>query len=98
MALKLLLLLENAKVNRKQDPHKNKTKRSEKVNRPSLLLRGTPVEIMFTASFGGFLVNSVTQNDGSDLRSHRKERSSDTRDRMAESQMLYVKCPKQANL
>lgn len=30
MALKLLLLLENAKVNRKQDPHKTKTKRSEK--------------------------------------------------------------------
>lgn len=56
------------------------------------------MEIMFTVSFGGFLVNSVTQNDGSDLRSHRKERSSDTRDRMAESQMLYVKCPKQANL
>ena len=30
MALKLLLLLENAKINRKQDPHKTKTKRSEK--------------------------------------------------------------------
>lgn len=27
----------------------------------------TPVEIMFTVSFGGFLVNSVTQNDGPDL-------------------------------
>ena len=30
MALKLLLLLENAKINRKQDPHKTKTKQSEK--------------------------------------------------------------------
>lgn len=56
------------------------------------------METMFTISFGEFLVNSVTQNDGSDLRSHRKERSSNTRDRMAESQTLYVKCPKQANL
>ena len=56
------------------------------------------MEIMFRISFGGFLINSMTQNDGSDLRSHRKEWSSDTPDSMAQSRMLYMKCPKQANL
>lgn len=79
-------------------PIKQKQNDQRKVNCSGLLLRGTPVEIMFTISSGGLVVNSMTQNDGSDLRSHRKEWSSDTRDRMAESQMLYVKCPKQANL
>ena len=87
MALKLLLLLENAKINREKDPHKTKTKNQSKVNGPSLLLRGTPVEITFIISFGGFLINSMTRSDGAHRRSRRKEWSSDACDDMAESRM-----------